>query len=224
MPVTIPRFALYLKAGMISCRGLTINTEIVMARPPGTWLFAEMFFNSDQGEWSTEFWFDGAAHAKPAAFDINALAISVQAAYAASFEAIMYTGVNCLGTMVEANFGAGTFGGETHDNFSGSNTNLPIPLDVAAVVRKATQTGGRSGSGRWRIGGLCVDSIAGSYLSPAGVTFFLSLASNLIAPITDQGVTWTPQVYSRKTNTLIAITSSVTDLLLGTQRRRRARF
>lgn len=195
-----------------------------MARPTGTWLFAEMFFSADGKQWSTEFWFDGAAHAQPAAFDPNALAVSIQAAYAAGFESILPNVYSCIGTRVEANFGGGTFGGETHDSFVGSNINPPIPEDVCVVVRKQTQTGGPSGSGRWRLSGLGIDCLNGSYLSAPGAFFIADLITQFVTPITDQGITWTPQVYSAKNNLLIKITAAVADLLLGTARRRRTKF
>lgn len=195
-----------------------------MARPTASWLFAEMFFQSDGKEWSTEFWFSSPPAAIPTGFDANELAATVQGQFEPAFIPMLFTGVQILGTRIECNFGTGTIGGETHSNTPGTNTNTPIPYEVATVVRKATALGGRSHAGRWRISGLTNDQVQGSYLSTVGQAFYAALVANMTISLVDQGITWTPCVYSRKLNVLTAITSAVADLLLGTARRRRNRF
>lgn len=196
-----------------------------MARPVAPWLFAEMFVSADNKVWSTEFWYKGNGIVTPTAYDANADAQALLAVLAPPVAAILNDNFTVLGLRLNVNFGTGTFGGESHQTYPGGNSNEPMPEDVCAVVRKATSTGGASHAGRWRLSGLCQDSVTGSYLNTTGTTFLAGFQAAAIAtyPATGGG-SWDPAVYSRKLNTLTAIVSATADLLLGTARRRRSQF
>lgn len=195
-----------------------------MSRPAGTWLFAEMFFSGDGKEWSTEFWYDGAGATLPPTFSARSAALALYTALSINIPAIMNIAYAAEGISLEANFGSGTFGGVAYLNNAGINTNDPMPEDVCAVVQKQTATGGRSGSGRWRMSGICEDMCTGSYLNAGGIALMVTATAPFIVPFVNAGVTWTPQLYSRKLNVLRPITGIDTIGLLGTVRRRRPRF
>lgn len=195
-----------------------------MARPPGTWMFGELFFVGDVKEWSIEFWYDGAGASLPTGYSADLTAENTLGTFSAAVAAVTGTAIKLVGLRVETNFGAGTFGGADYYNVAGGVSGDLMPEDVAVVVRKDTAIGGKSGTGRWRMSGIPESFCTGSYLNAVGQLAYTNIQGQFGATVTDQGITWTPQLYSRKLNTLQPITLITTDLLLGTARRRRPRF
>jgi len=195
-----------------------------MPRPAGTWMFVEVFFQGDVKEWSVGLWYDGAAAPLPPAYDANVTATAVDTALNAPILPALWNGVNYLGINVEVNFGMGTFSGQHYQLRAGTATGAGMPEDVCAVVRKNTAIGGASGTGRARFSGVADSSVTGSYLNLTGAARYATIGGAIITNIVDGPITWTPNLYSKKTNTLIPLVSFNGDALLGTARRRRPRF
>lgn len=111
----------------------------------------------------------------------------------------------------------------TFPGVSGSAATGSAPNEVAAVIHWQTATAGKSGRGRSFMAGMPGAFILGGRLTGPALTAYNALASKLLTAFTDQGITWGLRLLSRKLNVMIPTASFVTDILVGTQRKRRPR-
>jgi len=194
-------------------------------RPITPWVHAEFFSQTNGKEMSNVFWFKPDGTTPPAVYNwVSNLASAIQTAVEGAIAPFCSSGTIFRGTRVEVNLGLGTFSGEFYGSNPGTGGADAMPDDVALVVRKHTVHGGRSGTGRWRFGGLAESVCANSRLDTSLVLPILAMETALIAVITSDGVNYTPYHWSPTTVSFDQIFTAQTDYYLGTERRRRARF
>lgn len=178
----------------------------------------------DQKEVSNTFWYNIAAGTFPSNWNIAEFAATMsdylQGAYCnASSDEVMSRGCE-----VVVNNGAGSLGVAHYNEVAGSIVSLSLPIDVAAIVRKISDHGGKTGQGRWYFPGIPQQYTDQSYLNNDGITAYGVLATALQTNVTDQTITWQPVTYSRKNNALYGSMFCAVVADLATRRPRRGPF
>lgn len=196
-----------------------------MSRPVGPWMRLEIYMTGMEKEWSNIFWL------RAASGSVNNITYNFPLAGAdfltwwiPKFAPLMSTNAKARGVYLLSNDGTSTVGFDYYQDAAGTNLTTPVPEDVAAVVTEITGTAGRSGRGRIYISGLCNDQIEGSYLSLAGATNVTTIANAMTMTVNLAGVNFQFFLYSPKLNTLTQLARCGAVALLGTSRKRKARF
>lgn len=194
-----------------------------MGRPVGVWARVEMYFTGEEKTWSMVFWYTGAG-AFPSNYNQATAGNAFYAQLVSSLLPLLNQVVMTRGVYVIINNGAGSYGVKVYNTDAGTGSNSALPEDVAAVVQRISDTPGPSGRGRIYVSGVDNGLAVSSYLTPAGITAFNAWGVDVKAAVVDQGITWSPAVYSEKLNMLHAMSAVNTIALLGTIRRRRTSF
>jgi hypothetical protein len=92
---------------------------------------------------------------------------------------------------------------------------------VAAIVHWQTNQPGKAGRGRSYLSLFPAAYVAGGRLTTAANTAFTAWKAAVNSALVDQGISWQFRHYSRLLDTMYPVASSVVDVLVGTQRRRR---
>jgi len=98
-----------------------------------------------------------------------------------------------------------------------------LPDYCAAIIRKRTDTGGRTGRGRWFFGCIAETWNDTGILTAAAQMGYLGLQTALVQNQVTANGTWVPCHHSRKDDTLVPITAATLITTLATLRRRRLR-
>lgn len=90
-----------------------------------------------------------------------------------------------------------------------------LPDWNAVCIQKRTATAGKSGRGRWFLGPVCEtftdeDHITAGFLPDAN-----SVANDWLQSLVFLGATWTAQLFSKKNNTLLDLTTTYVDRRLA---------
>lgn len=197
--------------------------RLIMGRPSGIWARLEMYYVGLEKQWSNVYWYTGAGTFPSNYNQVNAAQQMVGTLNGNLLNALATTTVSKGGYLI-VNNGTGSYGVKYYNNSAGQDSTNSLPEDVAAVVQRISDTPGKSGRGRIYISGMSTDMANGSYTSQAGQTILVAYAANVYAAVTDQGITWSPAVFSEKTSSLHALSAVNPIALLGTIRRRRADF
>lgn len=107
--------------------------------------------------------------------------------------------------------------------FTGPGTVLgdSLPAYAAAIIQKRTAVGGRTGRGRWYVGGVPEASTDDSFLDGAGQTLLTNLAIAFKADVTVGTTVWKAQHHHGGSPGNLAPLTTVRGLItLGTLRRR----
>lgn len=195
-----------------------------MPVPAGVWARLEIYFSGAQKNWSNIFWYTGAG-SFPSNYNQATFAAAFLTQMQAPLCAPMDSTLLSLGCYCVVNNGSGSFGVKKYTNLQGQDgSTYPMPEDVAVVVQRISDTAGKSGRGRLYLSGWSQSQCTGSYLNGTGYTSGVAIQTAMKAPIVDQGITWSPAVHSKTTNSLHAMVNALAVSLLGTSRRRRATF
>lgn len=108
----------------------------------------------------------------------------------------------------------------TNSAAQGDIAGQSLPDYAAAIIRKRTAVGGKTGRGRWYVGCVAEAFQDTGFLTPAALTAYQALAANLIINPSPGGGTWIAAHLSRKDNTLVGLTDCRAIAQLGTLRRR----
>jgi len=154
-------------------------------------------------------------------YDINAAAGALQGHFATQLLAILSSDAVFNGIDVRINNNGVTSDASTYPATSGGAANGAVPNEVAAIVHWQTAQPGGSGRGRSYLTLFPAAYVAGGRLTTTANTNISALATQLKTSFTDQGISWQLRMYSRLLSTMYPISSFVTDILVGTQRRRR---
>lgn len=98
-----------------------------------------------------------------------------------------------------------------------------MPDNVNAVLRKQSSQPGPTGRGRIRFPALPPSFVAGNYITTTGITAFTALLTAWKNTVTDQGLTYTPAIFSPKDRAFYQIGSMSIDPKVYTDRRRTTR-
>lgn len=101
------------------------------------------------------------------------------------------------------------------DGDSGSVSADELATFEAVVIQKRTASPGKSGRGRWYLGGVPETLTDENYLILVAIGYYEAVAADWIADVTALGVSWEAQLYSKKLSTLTKITSKFVDPKIG---------
>lgn len=193
------------------------------SRPPGIWAKTTMYFNSDQKEYSNDFWWS--LSAATVITDMEADAAAIVASLVASYEPILSAEWTIRGGYTEFSDGATTIGVDTYRQDAGGVSSPPMPEDVAVIVQKFSSIPGRQGRGRLFIAGIPQTFCDGSYLNAApGQSLTTAFITAIGANVMGSSNTYTPAHFSRNAAVMQPVVFWDFAVLLGTRRRRRGPF
>jgi hypothetical protein len=144
--------------------------------------------------------------------------------YGTALRAWMCADANYFGVIVEISLGGLVFTSANTDTAgAGSRSGDTSPEFAAVVIRKRTDTPGKTGRGRWFIG--CVPEVltTNGVLSNTGIAAANTLRSAYGGDQVTALATWGAYLHSKKDDALYSISSTHTESILATQRRRRVR-
>ena len=151
----------------------------------------------------------------------QALATAFDTAVAAAIKDCIASDAGYIETHVELNLGGVTFEGvERAGTNDGTATGVTSAENVATVIRKVTEHGGKTGRGRWFIGCVPEEFATIGKLDSTPVSKYNALAVIFIAPIALTGVNFGPRHYSRKDASLYPIRRAIVVQYTKSQRRR----
>jgi hypothetical protein len=195
------------------------------SRPPGLWALLQVFYRLDGKEMSNDFWYRLSAAPTLPAWNGGSAATVIYGAVAAEMQNLTSSSVTFLGGWLYVNNGTGTIGFQHPDYVSvgliGGNS---LPEDVALVVQREASSFVRGTEGRWYFSGVPETFATGSYVNATGNAAISAFAIATIAPLTDQGITYTLSNFSPKLANMYAVTGITAARQLGTRRRRRVKF
>jgi hypothetical protein len=160
---------------------------------------------------------------------VNGFALDFRGALTPIMQACLCTEANFFGVNCEINDGAGlAFSATSAPTLTpGTVSGDELPDYCAWIIRKHTAAPGKSGRGRWFIGGVPeVFTDTSRLLDSPRATECQALADFYLTPFSQTTPTaylWNPALYSAKTNVLNLITGGVVVSVLGRQSRRRLR-
>jgi len=154
-------------------------------------------------------------------YDIAAAANALYTHIRTQWLATLSTNVFSNGIDVRINNAGVSSDASVYPADAGTATGDQVPNEVAAVVHWQTANPGGSGRGRSYFTLFPAAFCAGGRLTTAARTAYNALATQIKLPLVDQRISWQLRLNSRTTNQLVPIASFVTDILVGTQRRRR---
>jgi hypothetical protein len=183
----------------------------------------ELFFKGGDKVWSNILWYTTVA-AFPGNWDIAASAAAWEAGITPAFADCMANTNNYIGLNYLVHNAGLARSIDTYTVTQGTQSaGTAVPDDVACVVSRLTTTPGKSGRGRLYVSGLPSTFITENRLNATGFGSFTALVGLLKGPFTNQTMLWSPANFSKKTVAFHAATDFITEPLLGTQRRRKAR-
>jgi hypothetical protein len=156
-------------------------------------------------------------------FDIQAACASVDAHFKTAWIAPLGGDYVWLGPDISVYNVGVTSNASVYDSDPGTQSDPALPNEVAALVRLQSATGGASGRGRVYVGGLTSTLVSDGRLSATAITFMNAIAAVLRSSISIQGQTWVPSIQSKTANAYYHVVTSVSEVNVGTQRRRRPR-
>lgn len=183
----------------------------------------KFFFKGQEKEMTNEVWFVPSAvpsNIAEVAVDANAIQLDLQS----KFLGLMGMGISSVGAYFVCGTAAKGIGYKIYSVTESVSTNPPIAEEVAAIVSLEGGTIAAPRRGRLRISGIDSTFVDGSYLNGTGVTAATPLTEALTTDVHSGGTTYSPAIYSKKTNTLAKVEVASMAQLLGTARSRLARF
>ena len=106
---------------------------------------------------------------------------------------------------------------------NGNRTGTTSPENVAVVIRKVTDTGGKSGRGRWFIACVPEDFTDIGIVNPTATVYYQSLADGMRHIYAGTYCNFGPRHHSRITNDLVPIRDCIATRGTRSQRRRLVR-
>lgn len=100
----------------------------------------------------------------------------------------------------------------------------PLPDNLNAVIRKISSQPGPSGRGRIRLPALPPSFVAGNDVTTTAATAYNALIAAWKTAVVDQGLTFTPAIFSAKDRAFYVIGDMQFDARVFTDRRRTSRI
>jgi hypothetical protein len=196
-----------------------------MPYPPGVnFARVECFFKGKDRPWSNVFWFTTLT-AFPGTWNLATFAAAANFNTAGIIINAMDAACESLGSNCLVHNAGLARSIDVYTTSSGGISGLGtlIPDDNCVVVSRLTTTPGKSGRGRIYFSGLNSGHIDENRLNSGGVTNWTAVAAGLKTAITDQGMTWSPANYSRKTSAFHAAVDFIVEPVIGRREERKPR-
>lgn len=154
----------------------------------------------------------------------QALADGLMELFAGPYKAFMATDANIVGARVNLNDHGITFSASSVAGAgAGTVTSDSLPDYAAALIRKRTGHGGKTGRGRVYVGPVAETMTDNGRLTGPGQAGLLAIADKMTTDIIAEGTTFSAFHLSRKDTAFYPLTQAIPQTILATQRRRRLR-
>jgi hypothetical protein len=191
--------------------------------PSGNWLRSTWYTSLAEDIAQNTVWFSTATSIPPTT-DIQMVATDMVTKINTVLLPLLSDQVSFTGVEVFLREGSATITAKAYSVTGGGDSNAPLPNGSAAIVRQQSIVGGGSGRGRHFFAGVSSGMTDGSFLNTTGITTAAALVLMLSSPQTFGGVTFDPQIYSRKLNALNKVSFATIDRVLGFRRKREPIF